>query len=54
MPQYQATTFTGDLTAPEYIGMEDPNVIRRSWQLLGERGAKTVYPGHGPVRRMVI
>jgi ribonuclease/clavin/mitogillin len=42
--------FTGDLTAPQYIGLEDPQVVQESWRLLRERGAMRVYPGHGPVR----
>lgn len=41
--------FTGDLTRPNLVGMEDPAVVRASWRLLLERGARLVYPGHGPV-----
>jgi ribonuclease/clavin/mitogillin len=44
------SVFTGDLTSPAFVGMEDPDVVAASWQLLRERGAKQVYPGHGPVR----
>ena len=44
------SVFTGDLTPPQYIGLEDPEVVRASWRLLRERGATRVYPGHGPVR----
>jgi ribonuclease/clavin/mitogillin len=44
------SAFTGDLTPPKNIGLEDPEVVQRSWQLLRERGAKRVYPGHGPIR----
>lgn len=44
------SVFTGDLTPPQYIGLEDPDVIHASWRLLRERGATHVYPGHGPVR----
>jgi len=44
------SVFTGDLTAPQYIGLEDPEVVQESWRLLRERGATRVYPGHGPVR----
>jgi ribonuclease/clavin/mitogillin len=44
--------FTGDLTAPAFVSVEDPAVVAASWQLLRERGATTVYPGHGPVRPM--
>ena len=44
--------FTGDLTALEHVSVEDPAVVAASWQLLRDRGATTVYPGHGPVRAM--
>jgi glyoxylase-like metal-dependent hydrolase (beta-lactamase superfamily II) len=44
------SAFTGDLTPPQYIGMEDPEVVRRSWRLLRAHGASRVYPAHGPVR----
>jgi glyoxylase-like metal-dependent hydrolase (beta-lactamase superfamily II) len=43
------SVFTGDLTRPEYVGLEDPGVVAASWKLLKERGARQVYPGHGPV-----
>ena len=43
------SVFTGDLTRPEYVGLEDPGVVAASWKLLKERGARRVYPGHGPV-----
>jgi ribonuclease/clavin/mitogillin len=46
------SVFTGDLTSPQHIGLEDPEVVHQSWQLLRERGATRVYPGHGPVRRI--
>jgi glyoxylase-like metal-dependent hydrolase (beta-lactamase superfamily II) len=46
------SAFTGDLTPPSFIGMEDATVVLASWQLLRERGATRVYPGHGPVRQM--
>jgi len=46
------SVFTGDLTAPQYIGLEDPEVVHESWRLLREHGATHVYPGHGPVRRI--
>lgn len=46
------STFTGDLTPPAFIGMENPAVVSASWQLLRERGATRVYPGHGPVRQL--
>jgi ribonuclease/clavin/mitogillin len=46
------SAFTGDLTHPAFIGMEDTTVVSASWQLLRERGATRVYPGHGPVRQI--
>jgi ribonuclease/clavin/mitogillin len=42
------SVFTGDLTRPEFVGMEDAAVVAASWQRLRERGATRVYPGHGP------
>jgi len=44
------SVFTGDLTPPEFVGMENPAVVAASWQMLRERGATRIYPGHGPVR----
>jgi ribonuclease/clavin/mitogillin len=46
------SVFTGDLTSPQHIGLENPKVVHASWQLLRERGATRVYPGHGPVRQI--
>lgn len=46
------SVFTGDLTPPQYIGVEDPEIVHESWRLLRERGATRVYPGHGPVRQI--
>jgi ribonuclease/clavin/mitogillin len=42
------STFTGDLTHPAHIGLEDPAVVLASWRRLLERGARRIYPGHGP------
>ncbi len=42
--------FTGDLTPPEIAWGEASEVVKASWQLLKERGARIIYPGHGPVR----
>lgn len=42
------SVFTGDLTHPAMMGGDaDADVTKASWQLLRERGAKIVYPGHG-------
>jgi ribonuclease/clavin/mitogillin len=47
------SVFTGDLPAPGFLGDDEAaDVVRRSWALLGTRGARRVYPGHGPVRPM--
>jgi len=47
------SVFTGDLTRPALIGEDDAGATATaSWQLLRERGATRVYPGHGPVRPM--
>ena len=43
------SVFTGDLTRPGFVGPEDPAVVLASWRLLRARGARRVYPGHGPV-----
>lgn len=42
--------FTGDLTHPALVGENDADVVTASWRLLRQRGATSVYPGHGPVR----
>ena len=44
------SAFTGDLTSPRLS--EPDSVAMQSWRLLRNKGAKTVYPGHGPVGRM--
>ena len=46
------SAFTGDLTPPAFISVENRAVVLASWQLLRERGATRVYPGHGPVWQM--
>lgn len=46
------SVFIGDLSHPYGIGMEDPAVVAASWKLLRDRGAKRIYPGHGPVRKI--
>ncbi len=43
------SVFTGDLTPPGFATDENRDVVARSWQTLRERGATTVFPGHGPV-----
>jgi glyoxylase-like metal-dependent hydrolase (beta-lactamase superfamily II) len=46
------SAFTGDLTHPEFIGEEDEEIVSASWRWLRERGATTVYPGHGLIRQL--
>ncbi|MFZ1753586.1 MAG: MBL fold metallo-hydrolase [Caldilineaceae bacterium] len=41
--------FTGDLTHPSFVSQEDSDVVAASWHRLREKGARRVYPGHGPV-----
>jgi glyoxylase-like metal-dependent hydrolase (beta-lactamase superfamily II) len=42
--------FTGDLTHPMFVTEEIAATVARSWRLLRDLGATTVYAGHGPVR----
>jgi glyoxylase-like metal-dependent hydrolase (beta-lactamase superfamily II) len=42
------SVFTGDLTHPAFVGLEDPEIVLASWRSLQERGATRIYPGHGP------
>jgi glyoxylase-like metal-dependent hydrolase (beta-lactamase superfamily II) len=44
------SVFTGDLTPLEHAWGEAAQVVKASWHLLKERGAKRIYPGHGPTR----
>jgi ribonuclease/clavin/mitogillin len=44
------SVFTGDLTPLEHAWGEVGEVVKASWYLLRERGAKRIYPGHGPTR----
>jgi len=41
--------FIGDLTHPSFLTYEDADAATASWRLLREKGARQVYPGHGPV-----
>ena len=42
--------FTGDLPHPAMVNDDNAALVVRSWQELRQRGARTIYPGHGPVR----
>jgi ribonuclease/clavin/mitogillin len=44
------SVFTGDLTPYELAWGEAAETVRASWQLLKDRGARTIYPGHGNIR----
>lgn len=44
--------FTGDLTMPGMAVADDAATVRSSWNALAERGARTVYAGHGPPRSL--
>jgi ribonuclease/clavin/mitogillin len=44
------SVFIGDLTPLELAWGEAAEVVKASWQMLKEHGARLVYPGHGPVR----
>jgi glyoxylase-like metal-dependent hydrolase (beta-lactamase superfamily II) len=46
------SAFTGDLTPPRYMTEADSAATLGSWSLLRQRGATTVYPGHGPIAPM--
>jgi len=44
------SVFTGDLTPVENAWGEQGELVKASWHLLIEHGAKRVYPGHGGIR----
>lgn len=44
------SAFTGDLPDPTMTTEENAVAVSQSWNELRERGATTVYPGHGPPR----
>ncbi len=46
------SVFTGDLTPPWLATDAQAAAVQASWDLLRARGAKTVYPAHGPIRRL--
>jgi ribonuclease/clavin/mitogillin len=41
--------FIGDLTLPTMASDEQRPSVLASWRLLGQRGVRRVFPGHGPV-----
>jgi ribonuclease/clavin/mitogillin len=44
------SAFTGDLPPEDLPEAGNADLISASWRLLRERGARQVYPAHGPVR----
>jgi ribonuclease/clavin/mitogillin len=46
--------FTGDLTPYEYAWSESAEVVRNSWQMLYSKGARMIYPAHGPIRPLLL
>lgn len=46
------SVFTGDLTPLGQAPPERAAAVAASWRLLRERGARRIYPAHGPVRPM--
>ncbi len=45
------SAFTGDLTLPTMADETAYDTVRNSWMLLRDKGAKQVFPGHGPAPR---
>ncbi len=41
------SAFTGDLTPPDLAWGEAEEIVKASWRMLWEHGARRVYPGHG-------
>ena len=48
----EGAAFTGDLPMPAFVDESTSDAIRQSWDILRSLQARTVYPGHGPVRSM--
>ncbi len=44
----EGDAFTGDL--PYFVGVDALDIVGESWNAIRSLGAKTIYPGHGPVR----
>jgi ribonuclease/clavin/mitogillin len=47
-----AAAFTGDLPSPALANEETIDKVTQSWADIRSLNAKTIYPGHGPVRPM--
>jgi len=48
------SVFTGDLTPYELAWGEAAETVKASWRLLKEKGARRIFPGHGPDRLIAI
>ena len=48
------SAFTGDLTSPALVGEHNAALVAMSWRLLREHSVTRVYPGHGPMRPMLV
>jgi endoribonuclease LACTB2 len=48
----EGAAFTGDLTSPALATDETRREVERSWEKIRAHGAKRIYPGHGPIRRL--
>ena len=46
------SVFAGDLTHPALADEDAAPIVTASWDLLRDRGATRIYPGHGSVRPM--
>jgi glyoxylase-like metal-dependent hydrolase (beta-lactamase superfamily II) len=46
------SAFTGDLPPEDIPEGGDTELVKASWRTLREKGARTVYPAHGPIRPM--
>jgi glyoxylase-like metal-dependent hydrolase (beta-lactamase superfamily II) len=46
------SVFTGDLTHPMVVTEDQAEEVLGGWRMLKDRGAITVYPGHGPHRNI--
>jgi len=48
------SVFTGDLTPVDLAWGEAGELVKASWELLRQHGARRIYPGHGSVRPLVL
>ena len=48
----EGAAFTGDLTSPLAVPQDPADFAYRSWESIRAKGVTTIYPGHGPVRRI--